>query len=208
MRADDADDLRNRAEEILSRPQFREPEPSLLDRFFRWLSEQLDRILSPIFDALGLGGVGGGMAWLLLIIIAALVLYVLFRAAVNWRAGSVDDASVGFAVEASQVWSAERWRQAAAEHERAGRWDQAVRCHYRATMADLAAARKITDVPGATSGVWQQEASTNRVDPAALNELTDVFDGVWYGSAQAHASDVERARSYGGAVVASVEDRP
>ena len=73
MRADDADDLRNRAEEILSRPQFREPEPSLLDRFFGWLGEQLDRILSPVFDALGLGGVGGGMAWLLLVVIAAVV---------------------------------------------------------------------------------------------------------------------------------------
>ena len=51
-----AEEIRDRADEILSRPEYREAAPSLIDRAFSWLQEQLSQILGPIVTA-------GGTYW-------------------------------------------------------------------------------------------------------------------------------------------------
>lgn len=201
VNADEADDIRERAEEILSRSQFQEPEPSPLERLLDWIARGLDRVLGPIFELFGIGGVGNGVAGLVLIVLTAVVVYVLVKAFLNWKAGSVaaDDQVVD--IDKRSRLSAERWRQLAAEHEAAREWDLAVRCHYRAAMAELADSRKITDLPGATTGDWEREAIANSVSERPVEALTDVFDGVWYGETGAGSREVEVARSAGEAVV-------
>ncbi|MGI9641729.1 MAG: hypothetical protein ACR2N9_02990, partial [Acidimicrobiia bacterium] len=64
------DEVRDRADDIMARAEFNEPEP-LLDRLGRWL----DAAMSEIFETLSGGGAGSIVAWALLGAFAAALVY-------------------------------------------------------------------------------------------------------------------------------------
>ena len=184
------EELRERAEEILSREQFAEPEPSYFERALDWVFERIGRLIEEILGALGLGGVGGGLAWIILAVLLVVLLVVVVRAIRRWEAAGPEDEH-GVSVSSAQRRTAEEWRAEAARHEAEGNWDEAVRCHHRAAVVDVAVRLGRADEPGSTAGRWRERAAASGV--ADLDDLTTLFDDVWYGDADADADAARRA---------------
>lgn len=181
------DDIRATADEIMARAEFNRAEP-LLDRLAGWF----DRVLNSIFETLSEGGVGSFVAWLLLAVFAATLVYVLAR----WLPGPIRRSRTGrrgIEIEANGRSAAidhrneAQWRALADEHLAAGRYDEAYRARYRALLAHLVDAGVLADEPGRTPREYHQELA--RVAPVAdtpFAELTENFEQVWYSPAHAN----------------------
>ncbi|MCP3939210.1 MAG: DUF4129 domain-containing protein [Actinomycetia bacterium] len=203
----DTDELRQRAEQILERPEFTDPGPSPLDRALNWIGDRIADVLEPIFSTLGLGGVGSGIGGLLGLILIAVLVVVLVRAVGKWRRTDSSETDDKISTNTTRRLSAREWADRATAHEQADRWDLALRCHYRATMAGLADDKIIREIPGSTSREWRDEAVGNDVAAEPMGELTDVFDAVWYGQHDAHRSEVEQAKRWSEAISSSGKRR-
>ena len=168
------DEVRRQAEEIVSRPEFRRPEPSLFDRLQEWLAEQLSRV----FTALSGGGRGSVVGLVLLVAAVAALVYFATRFA---RTVSVEPRAR--AVEArTPIRSAAEWLAEAARAEAEGHWRDGVRYRHRALVAGLAERGVVEEVPGRTAGEYRADITSAL--PAAAGEVeaaTDLFERVWYG---------------------------
>lgn len=181
------EELRDRAQDILDRSEFAEPERSwfqrALDRIFEWLGD----LIADALGLLGVGGVGGGFAWLLLGIVAVVLIVVIVRAIVDWQAAP-DREGTTVSTSSSKRLTAAQWRERARQHAAAGEWDDAVRCHHRATVVELSERLETDDAPGSTARQWRERAASAHL--ADVSELTDLFEGVWYGGESADPSAV------------------
>ena len=85
----EADQIREQADEILSRPEFQPVEPSLLDRGVDWLGRQVGDLVRWLVGRIpGFGGGSGALGfdplgWILIIALIGLVAYLLTK--VRWR---------------------------------------------------------------------------------------------------------------------------
>jgi hypothetical protein len=162
--------------EVLSRPEFRPPERSLLERAVDWALEVIGRLLG----ALAGSGAGGIVGLLLL----ALVLAGVGLLAARLSRGLTPSPEVAAAMPGVRRRSAAEWRAEAQAHERSGAWREAVRCRYRALVADLATRGLVEEVPGRTAGEYRREVG--RAVPAAAADFagaTELFEVAWYGRA-------------------------
>jgi Domain of unknown function (DUF4129) len=179
----DAGQVRRTVEEVLARPEYRGLRPSLLDRTWGWVLDQISRLL----DTLG-GGGGSLVAWAVILVVLAV-----FVAAAAWFLRGVRaDPDVADPVTGAIGRVAADWAAEAAGHEQAGRWRDALRCRYRELIAELAAAGLVEEAPGRTTGEYLAELCVSLPDaePSAT-ALTRAFEAVWYGSAPASGSDVQ-----------------
>ena len=160
--------------EVLSRPEFRPPERSLLERAVDWALEVIGRLLG----ALAGSGAGGIVGLLLL----ALVLAGVGLLAARFSRGLTPSPEVAAALPGVRRRSAAEWRAEADARERSGAWREAVRSRYRALVADLAARGLVEEVPGRTAGEYRREVG--RAVPAAAADFagaTELFEVAWYG---------------------------
>lgn len=184
----DPEQVRRTVDEVLARPEYRPSRPSLLDRVWGWVLDQLGRLL----DALGAQG-GNLVAWAVVLIILAVFVAV----AVWFLRGVRADPDVVDPVTGAIGRTGADWAAEAAGHEHAGRWREALRCRYRGLIAELAVAGLVEEAPGRTTGEYLAElrAGLPGADPGAT-ALTRDFEAVWYGSAPASGQDVQRLRAY------------
>ena len=169
----DPDQVRAVVREVMSRPEFRPPERSLVERIYDWVLEAVGRLLA----ALGGSGAGGIVGLVLL----ALVLVGVGVLAARFSRGLTPSPEVAAALPGGPRRSAAEWRAEAEAHERAGAWRQAVRCRYRALVADLASRGLVEEVPGRTAGEYRREV--RRALPGAAAEFadaTELFELAWY----------------------------
>jgi hypothetical protein len=169
---------------VLSRPEYRHPGPSFLDRIQNDVFDWLARVLSGVVGA-------GIVAWIVVAVITGLVALVVWRLA----SGMTRDPGRGVAVTAGRTRPSTEWRAEAEAHERAGEWRQAVRCRYRALVADLAGRGLLHEIPGRTAGEYRAELGTAL--PAAsppFSGATELFEGAWYGKRPTAAADAARFR--------------
>lgn len=182
-------DARSAAQDVLSRPEFHRPGPSLIERIERWVSDAINRVLETISGAAG----GGVIASIILVAAVALTVVMLLR----FGKGVQKDAPRPAArVRTGRGRSAEDWRSEAAQHETAGRWRDGLRCRYRALVAELAGNGLLDDLPGKTTG--EERADIAVAAPSAshsFSEATELFDDVWYGDAPTGPDDAARFRS-------------
>ncbi|MCO8129465.1 DUF4129 domain-containing protein [Acidimicrobiia bacterium EGI L10123] len=188
----DPDEVRRTAEEILSRPEYREPQPSLLDRALEAITDFLGRS----FAALTGGGAGSIIGLVITALVLALALWLLAKALrTSWSRSPVGDA-VGVvqgtsAPDDPAVWDAEAERLAAAGDHRG-----ALRCRYQALVADLVRRGAVDDVAARTPAELRRELTGRQpaLDPV-LDSVTERFEGAWYGgrSVDAGALDAFRA---------------
>jgi Domain of unknown function (DUF4129) len=172
----DPQEVREVVREVLSRPEFRPPERSLMERLLDWVLEAVGRLLA----ALGGSGAGGIVGLVLL----ALVLVGVGILAARFSRGLTPSPEVAAAVVGGRRRSAAEWRAEAEAQERAGAWRDAVRSRYRALVADLAARGLVEEVPGRTAGEYRSEVG--RALPAAASDFagaTELFEVAWYGRA-------------------------
>ena len=190
--------IRDRADEILSRPEF-ERHRSLLERVLDWIGDQLGRF------SFGVGG-GPGFAGDLIgfvLLLAGLVLVIVLIRSIR-RVTRPPKPEPELSVEEAARRSAAAWRTDAERFEEEQRWREAMRARYRELVRMLVDDGALADVPGRTTGEYERELAAAR--PAAANafsELTVLFEGVWYGGQAATAEPHQRFR----ALVAEVRER-
>ena len=168
-----ADEVRQLADEILSRPEFAQPEPSLLERVRSWFEDLIGRILEAAFS----GGAGSLIGWVVLL--GAVVAIIWFAS--RWGRTVQVDRRVGVRVEEIHRRTPAEWRAEAEALEADGQWKPAMRCRYRALVGDLIAAGLLEDVPGRTTGEYRRDVAMRAPDrSSAFDEATELFELAWY----------------------------
>jgi hypothetical protein len=169
-----ADEARRAAEEILSRPEFRQPEASLFERAQDWIGERIGDLLR----SLTAGGTGTVVAWAVLGLLVALVVLLVVRVLRTTQR----EPTRALDVEVERRRPAADWRAEAERREAAGDWKAALRCRYRALVADLVARDLLDDVPGRTAGEYRREVAAHA--PGVAGEFagaSELFERAWYG---------------------------
>ena len=182
---EDLDRVRRLVDDVLSRPLFRDAEPSWFDRLMTRLGDLFDPLLRRLS---GEGGsLGQVLAWLVVGTVVALVLVGVARSIARRSRGRGvvhdDDGELG---RPPTDWAAE-----ARAHAAAGRHREAVRCHLRAGIAGLAADGLLREVAGRTVTEYGDElARTAPRRTAAFADAAAVFEAVWYAGDEADAGHV------------------
>jgi len=187
--------VRDQADRILSRPEFRPPARSLFQRVLDWGSERLGDLVD------GLGRAGGPVVgWIVVALILGLIAVVTWRAARSLR---TDPTRAGGVAVDGRLRPAADWRAEAARHEASGLWRDAVRCHWRALVADLAARGLVEELPGRTTGEYRGQVARSVPDGASqFAAATGLFEDAWYASVEVEQDDVARCRDLAGHVLA------
>ncbi len=167
-------EVRRAIRDVLARPEYRWPEPNLLQRVQQWVTEQLERALGTV--------VAGGRGAVLVGIVALGGLVLMAAVGVRLARGITADPGRTVRGRAEPSRRARDWRSEAEEHERAGRWRQALRCRYRALVAELVERGVIEEVAGRTSGEYRREIEAALPATAEpLDGATALFEAAWYG---------------------------
>lgn len=184
-----ADDIRQTAEEILRRPEFRD-DRSLYDRIVDWLSE----LVAEALGALTSGGRGAVIAWAMLALAATAIAYLVWRIVRDGAARAATRTAEQTTVRVRHAGrTAAEWRAEADAHAAASEWRDAIRCRWRSTVAELVERRAIDEVPGTTAGEYRRlvdAAVPALAEPFA--DGTDVFEAAWYGGADVGPADHDR----------------
>ncbi|MGI9017424.1 MAG: DUF4129 domain-containing protein [Euzebya sp.] len=179
----DPDEIRRVTEQVLSQADYQAAGgPSLLDQLINYLLEQVGRLLLR-FDTGG--GPGSIVAALVLIgAVVGLVIGVAVLIRRLRRSDTLPTVVTGPIGRDPVSWAAEAER-----HEREGNLRQALRCRYRETLARLAAANLIDEIPGRTTGEYLR--AVRRAVPAAgdpFESFTRRFEETWYGGREVDAA--------------------
>ena len=200
----DPDEARRTAEDILSRPEYREPEPSLLDRAFEAIGDFLGRTLGALTGS----GAGSAIGLVIGATVLALALWLLYRAmrASGSRRARADGPSVVQGTSAPDdpaVWDAEAERLSAADDHRG-----ALRCRYQAMVAALVRSGAVQDATARTPSEIRRELAGRRpeVDPL-LGAVTERFEAAWYGGRPVDAA-AERAFADDASTLRAADLRP
>lgn len=200
----DPDEARRTAEEILARPEYREPQPSLLDRAL----EAVTDFLGQSFAALAGGGAGSVIGLVIAGLVLALALWLLYRALrASWsgggRVGGPPVVQGTSAPDDPAVWDAEADRLSAADDHRG-----ALRCRYQAAVAALVRTGALQDATARTPDEIRCELAGRRpeLDPV-LDSVTERFEAAWYGGRDVDAA-AERAFGADAAMLRSADLRP
>jgi hypothetical protein len=191
-----AGEVRQRAHDILSGSEFGRHE-SVVQRVLDWIGDQLSRFTFGIGGGPGFVGdlvslaVFGGVVVLLVVLVRAFL-----RRTRLERRPPDDDLSI----QLEEGRAAVDWRTDAERFEATGQWREAMRARYRELVTALVEERVLADLPGRTTGEFLTEYAGARPEGrAAFEELTALFEGVWYGGAETGAADNERFRQLAGA---------
>lgn len=172
------DEARDWVERELARPEY--PHPSLLDRFWAWITERWELITG---QAIG-SGVGTVMAIAVGLVVALVLLAALTRVRRDRSTPATAPGVLDLAVAAATL--RERAEQAAA----AGRHDDAVADAARALARRCVERGLLADAPGRTAHeVFGDVGARFPGQRVALAGAADLFDRVVYGGREATAAD-------------------
>jgi hypothetical protein len=187
----DPEDVRELADEILSRPEYGESGESLFERVDRWIQDLLEDVLGSVGYS---GAVPSWVGWLVVTALLALVglLVFWFVRAGGWgRRSRSPQEGDPVIVEAQQHRSPRDWRAEAERHEAEGRWRDGILCRYRALVTELVEAEVIPEAVGRTTGEYVADV-TGRPLAVPFAAATELFEAVWYGGAAAGPDERDR----------------
>lgn len=200
--------VRDLADEILSRPEYREPGESLLERIDRVVTEFIDSLLSSLGFATG-GGIASWIAWLTLFaLVAAVVAFVVWMLrSGGWRRTSrVDAASAVLSTAVER--SAAEWLAEAERHEADARWREALLARYRALVAELTERDLLPAAAGRTAGEYLRHIVAQH--PAAAPSfaaVTELFEAVCYGGVEVGPPERDGFAALAAATLSSFAER-
>jgi hypothetical protein len=158
-----------------------------------------------------LGALADLVVLVLVVALAAALVWLAVRFLAGRRVGSADDdeehldvdESIDEAVDARVVdheTPPDRWRRRAAEHRERGDYRESVRCEYRALVGDLARAGHVDEIPGRTSG--EERAQLRELAPQLgergrdvaeqFDTAADTFDAAWFDDGEVTRDDDDR----------------
>ncbi len=193
MTAVDPDEVRERADEILSRPEYRERPRTLASRALDWILEQLDEVLGALF-----GGPGGTIVGYLVVLAGiGVALWFLWRFLPRRRLAR--PAPVESPTTATEERPGRReWLARAARAETEGRWDEAVHARYRALTEGLVDEGDLPDDPSLTTSEQRDHFARDERPESlvvAFDGTSRRYEDVRYGAEAADRDDADRARS-------------
>lgn len=188
----DPQEAREAADEILSRPEFQERPQSLLDRVLEWLLDRLGEVFSAFFG----GGRGLIVGYIVLALAVVAAVYFVWRVLPR-RGVSMSSAPVVIDREIRERRTRAEWLELAEAAVAERRWAEAVRARYHALTVGLAEAEELSVEPSTTSGEHRRRfaevaaIAPNRRD--RFEETVDRYEDIWFGEAEADATDVAAA---------------
>jgi hypothetical protein len=189
-----AEEIRHLADDILARPEFRQPEPSLIEQARDWVEKRIGDILDAAFS----GSAGSLVGWVVLLVAVGLIIWSATRFSRTVQAGG----RVGIEVEGIHRRSPAQWRAEAEDHEAAGAWKEALRCRYRALIGDLVAEGVLDDVAGRTTGEFRRDVTERAPDRSeAFSAATELFELAWYADRPTGADESARFQALAATVV-------
>ena len=188
-----ATDIREKAREILARPEFGDHE-NLFEKILRWLGDLFPDVS---FGAGGGPGFLGNLVGFLMVAAIVVVIVLLIRALLQQRRGPKPDRDDDeLTIEVAEGKDASDWRSDAERFEASGQWRDAMRARYRELVRTLIDDGVLEDLPGRTTGEYQREFIAARPSGAVpFSALTELFEAVWYGGHDTDATDNQRFRS-------------
>ena len=186
--------VRDLADEILSRPEYRDPPQSLWDR----INEAIGNFVGDLFSLVGFGGgsVAPLVAWLVLALLVgglgALIAWAI-RSGL-WSEGRVGrDQGEPVIVATDAHRSARDWRSDAERHEAEGRWREGLLCRYRALVVELVEREIIPDQVGRTAGEYVRDVVEHHPSGSVpFKAATELFEATWYGRGPAGPEERDR----------------
>ncbi len=193
-----ADAARQRASEILARPEYQPPEKSWLQQALGWVNETARSFLNSLLA----GGAASVISW---VVLGGLVVVVgVLVARVTRTVQRVPVHTVESAV--AQRRSPVDWERDAVQFEAAGEWKDGLRCRYRALVATLIDRDMLRDVPGRTAGEFRVELAAHAPESAAeaFSGASELFERAWYGDVPTGPAESELFRARAAEVLGRV----
>jgi hypothetical protein len=190
------DEVHRTVEEVLSRQEYLDAQPSLVQRVWGWLMDQLLRIVGELLDSSAGSLLGLAVFVVLLLALVGLALWLargLSRDPTR-QAGTHDQPG-----RLPEAWLADAERL-----EAAGDWRQGLRCRYRALIVTLSARGVVEEIPGTTTGAYRRQVEVAAPDAAgAFAAATELFEHAWYGNRPTGDAESHRFRTLAGEVSAT-----
>lgn len=182
---------------ILSEPRYDRPAKSIPDRILAWFGEQIGKVLGSLVG----GGPGTVVAWLVVVGVLGLVIFLVLRFGRVGRVVLPPEPMAQVMVELTRTPS--EWRADAADLEAAGRWREGLRCRHRAIISDLVRRGAIPDHVGRTAGEYVRDIAKTLPEAApALAAATELFEAAWYGNITTGRAESERFQAMEAQVLA------
>jgi len=186
-----AEEARRTADQVLSgRAYFEAAQPpSLQERIFDWVAERF----SDLFNALSSSGSRGLIAWLIIGVFLAVIVFLLTRLMRNLAPLPASFANPEPTIEVLGQRTAKQWLAAAVAAETEGDFRQGVRCRHRALVTGLVERKVVRARPDQTAGEIQQLlVATYPAASQPMSEATTLFQNTWYGWIVADVDSVQR----------------
>lgn len=190
----DPDEVREKAKDILSGAEYREPPKTWWERLNEWVGEQIGRLVSGL--GFGGGAVGTIIAYLVLAVLIALIVALVVWAARSgsWariRKDEVEGDPVIMSTEAHR--SAREWLDEAGRHEAEGRWSEGLLCRYRSLVTELVERSVIPEQVGRTAGEYVRDVREHAPQIApSFAAATELFEAAWYGGVDTGPDERDR----------------
>jgi hypothetical protein len=205
------EEARQAADDILARPEYQEPDPSIPERVADRIGEWLDELNLPPPTA-GLASIEAGwasaLAWLVVAVLVVVVFVILSRLRPSRRRRRAREDPLTLS-ETEIDRDPGMWRSEAERCEREGRWKDALRCRFRALIGQLIDRGVVRDLPGRTSGEFRVEVGRTAPDLAGdFAEASYLFDDAWYGDLPTGPSENAAFRQLADRVLAGGRGTP
>jgi hypothetical protein len=202
--------VREMADDILSRPEYREPRKSIVERIQDAIGNALEDILRNV--GFGSSGAASGLAWVVMVLLGALVAALVFWLVKRiiddgWgrggRSGAEGDPVI-LAVDEHRTPA--EWLAEAERHEAEGRWREGLLCRYRSLVTRLADLGIIPEAVGRTAGEYVGDvAERHPAGAEGFRTATGLFETAWYGGVDTGSEGRDRFVGVAEAVLASAD---
>ncbi len=188
-------DARQTLSRVLARPEFHRPVwESWRDRLYAYLMRLLERVLGriPGFD---IPSPGRWMSYALLALVVALAAIIIGRIVARSLIGRTRAApALPTASQVTRITGWDQWLASARKFAADGRYADAIRAAYMACLMFLDARGLVEYRPWRTNGEYLRtlrERAAGLQDP--MEQMTSLFEPVWYGRADAGPGEYEAA---------------
>ncbi len=200
----DADSINDAAEDILGQPQYRAPEPGVVQRSIDWMGERLQPVgdaigrflewLAGLFDASAGGGAGAGgggflFGWILLALAAVLVIWFLVRVMPRRRLAKKPKDEPTVEQRSRDRTTRREWLERATQAEANQDFTGAVRARYRALAAGLADRHELDADEAVTSGEHLRSFDAEPQRKDRFVRATDRYERAWFGEQPVELAD-------------------
>lgn len=199
----DPAEVRDLADEILSRPEYQESE-SLLERITR----EIDELLADLIPGVSPGGAMANiLAWFILALFVAVIVALVVWAvrAGGWGRSSRLAKQDAVILASQEHRTTSDWLDEAIRHESEGRWREGLLCRYRALVTELVRRGVIAELAGRTAGEFLQEVAQRQDDlVSTFRPATELFEEAWYGGVETGPDERDRFAALADAALAQL----